>query len=120
MKKIKIESPIRFAFFILLLTSVLVGLVYGAYYLYKGDASGRGSEARAILEEVGKLVILPEGEEPSIATVTDLGPLRGQEFFKNAQIGDKLIIFSVSKKAILYRPTTNNIVEIAPINSTKP
>lgn len=120
MKKIKIESPIRFVMFVLILILLISGVVYGCVYLYKNMYKDKVTSTQTLLDEVGRLVILPEGEEPSMATVTDLGPLEGQDFFKNAQIGDKLLVFSTSQKAILYRPSTKSIVEIAPINSNKP
>lgn len=72
-------------------------------------------ETKALLDKVGQLVELPD-EQPSIATVTDLKPLADQEFFTNAQIDDKVLIYTSSKKAILYRPSTNKIIEIAPVN----
>jgi hypothetical protein len=78
------------------------------------------NEAKDLVEAVKKLIVLPEGENPTIATVTDLEKLKGQAFFQNAQIGDKVLIYTDSKKAVLYRPSSNQIVEIAPLglNST--
>lgn len=76
-------------------------------------------EVKKLVEEVGKLVALPEGEDPTVATVTDAEKLKqGQQskFFEKAQNGDKLLIFSQAKKAILYRPSEKKILEIAPIN----
>lgn len=73
-------------------------------------------QAKELLDKVGKLIILPTDEEPTIATVTDLKPLQDQPFFKNAKLGDKVLIYSVSKKAVLYREDQNIVVEVAPIN----
>ncbi|MFC1649695.1 LytR C-terminal domain-containing protein [Patescibacteria group bacterium] len=73
-------------------------------------------EAVAIVEEVGKLIDLPEGEDPTIATVSDVDKVRSQPFFTNAQNGDKVIIYPDSRKAILYRPSTGKIIEIGSIN----
>ncbi len=73
-------------------------------------------QAKELLDKVGKLIILPADEEPTIATVTDLKPLQDQPFFKNAKLGDKVLIYSVSKKAVLYREDQNIVVEVAPIN----
>jgi hypothetical protein len=68
-----------------------------------------------VLAEVGKLTTLPVGETPQISTVTDLKPLAGQPFFADAKLGDKVIIYQVAKKAIIYRPSENKIVIVAPI-----
>lgn len=73
-------------------------------------------KSKELLDKVGKLIILPTDEEPTIATVTDLKPLQDQPFFKNAKLGDKVLIYSVSKKAVLYREDQNIVVEVAPIN----
>lgn len=69
-----------------------------------------------LLAALGKLVVLPNDEEPTIATVTDLTELQKQEFFRQAKVGDKVIIYPKAGKAILYSPSTNKIVEMAPIN----
>ena len=68
-----------------------------------------------IIATVGKLIILPENEKPTIATVTDLAKLQNQPFFNNAEIGDKVLIYTQSKKAILFRPSTSRIIEYAPL-----
>lgn len=73
-------------------------------------------EAMAIVEQVGKLVILPEGEEPTVATVTDPAKLADQPFFENSEAGDKVLIYTTAQRAILYRPSNNKVIEIAPLN----
>lgn len=75
------------------------------------------SDYKKTIEEVGKLVALPPGEDPTVATVTSLEPLRGQEFFKDAKVGDKVLIFFKSKKAILYRPSEKRIIVMSPLNT---
>lgn len=77
-------------------------------------------ESQELIEKVGRLIVLPENEQPTIATVTDLAKLKGQPFFARAQIGDKVLIYSQSKKAILYRPSADKIIEVAPFNPTVP
>ena len=74
-------------------------------------------ENQQILTAVGKLINLPADEQPTIATVTDLTKLQGQPFFQDAQIGDKVLIYENAKKAILYRPSTNKIIEVAPLST---
>ncbi len=76
------------------------------------------NEVRELMEQVGKLIVLPENEEPTVATVTDLAPLKGQEFFAKAQIGDKVLLFTQSGNAILYRPSEEKIIEKAPIQGS--
>lgn len=73
-------------------------------------------EAQALVAQVSTLIVLPEGETPTIATVNDLEKLKDQAFFNKAQKGDKVLIWANAKKAVLYRPSTNKIVEVAPLN----
>ncbi len=72
-------------------------------------------ESKELIAKVGKLIVLPANEQPTTATVTDLEKLKGQPFFEKAQLGDKVLIYSQAKQAILYRPSTNQIVELAPL-----
>lgn len=83
--------------------------------LAKEPASSGTQEIASLLATVGKLMILPEGETPSVATVSDVEKLKNQPFFVAAQNGDKVILFANARKAILYRPSENKIVDVAPI-----
>lgn len=77
-------------------------------------------EAKKLIVDIGKLIELPQDEEPTVATVTDVEKLREQEFFKNAKNGDKVLIYTNSKKAILYDPKANKVINVAPINIGTP
>ncbi len=73
-----------------------------------------------LLAEVSKLVVLPTGEEPVIATVMDLNALSGQPLFANAHLGDKVIIYNTARKAILYSPTLKRVIDVAPLTIGTP
>jgi len=68
-----------------------------------------------IINDVGEIMVLPSDEIPQIATLkdTDIIKIKSQPFFINAKIGDKLIVYSVARKVILYSPELNKIVEVA-------
>jgi len=72
------------------------------------------SEAE-LLQKVGKLMALPQNEEPTIAVVADLAPLQSQAFFRNARVGDIVLMYKKSLRAILYDPDLDKIQEVAPI-----
>lgn len=65
---------------------------------------------------IGELYELPDDEEPILATVTDIEKVKSQKFFANAQNGDRLLIYTINKKAILFRPSTNKIIEISQVS----
>ncbi len=71
----------------------------------------------SLVEEVGKLIVLPEGEEPTIATVSDPEKLKDQLFFANAKLGDKVLLYTEAKKAYLYDPVAKKLIEVAPITT---
>jgi hypothetical protein len=73
-------------------------------------------EAKATIAAIGKLMLLPADEEPTVVQVTDISKLKDQPFFANAQNGDKVLIYTKAKKAILYRPGTNKIIDVGPVN----
>ncbi|MFA5770627.1 MAG: LytR C-terminal domain-containing protein [Patescibacteria group bacterium] len=72
-------------------------------------------EREKLIAQVGKLIELPK-EEPTIANISDKEKLKDQSFFQNANNGDKVLIFTKAKKAILYRPSINKIIEVSQIN----
>lgn len=71
-------------------------------------------EAENLISTVGEKFLLPD-EIPTIATVSDKGQLLGQEFFKNAENGDKVLIYQSSGIAILYRPSIDKIINVGPV-----
>lgn len=93
------------------------------YFQYKAAEqkltlnSGLASEeSKKIVAEVSKIMILPSGEEPTVATVTDPDKLKNQSFFLQSKTGDKVLIYTQAKKAVLYRPSSRLIVDVAPVN----
>ncbi len=86
-----------------------------AQLLLKNPTEAAKMEVKEITGRVGVLLELPSGEEPTVATIFDREKLKDQPFFARAENGDKVIIYTQAKKAILYRPKTNKIIDIAPL-----
>ena len=80
----------------------------------QGQASPE--EVKKLVEEVGKLIVLPEGEDPTVATITDKEKLKDVAFFDKAENEDKVLIYVTARKAYLYRPSTQKIIEVATLN----
>lgn len=113
--------------FLVLVLLILVGVAAYFYTQYKNTKNllqnpnqASSEEVKTLLAQVGKLIELPTGETPTIATVSDKAKLLDQPFFANAENGDKVLIYSNAKKAILYRPGINKIIEVAPLTVAQP
>jgi hypothetical protein len=113
-----------------MLTTLVILILAGAtgFFAYKWHQANQQAKLEAnpkaaaaqqiddLVDQVSKLVVLPTGETPTVATVTDISKLKGQAFFAPAQNGDKVLIYTQAKKAVLYRPSENRVIEIAPLN----
>lgn len=108
---------------------VLLTVGVGGYFYYqtqKNQAAKTNPQASAqeevkkLVAEVGKLIELPTGEDPTVATVTDIDKLKDQPFFQKAKNGDKVLIYTNARKAILYDPNVKKVIDVAPINIGSP
>lgn len=77
----------------------------------------KSDEPAQIIEKVAKHALLPTDEQPTIATISDPEKLKGQAFFTSAQTGDKVLVYSKAGKAVLYRPSIDKVIVMAPLNS---
>jgi hypothetical protein len=106
---------------VLAITLAVVLIGGGALFYYQNQKNvSPAQQDQKVLEEVGKLIDLPAGETPQIATVTDPEKLKTQEFFQKAKSGDKVLIYANARKAILYDPTAKKIIDVAPVNTGTP
>jgi len=114
------------ALLIIVVIVVLAIAVLPSYYFYSqykktqsllsNPSASSNAQAKVLVDEVGKLMVLPTGEQPTVATISDITKLADQPFFANAKNGDKVLIYTQAKKAILFRESLNKIVEVAPVN----
>lgn len=102
----------------LVILVIIVGLVVLAYTRFGGVSPEvqAQKELAAAVAAVGELMILPEGDEPVLATVTDAEALTAQQaFFSGSVNGDQLLLFPRSLKAVIYSPSRNKIINAGPI-----
>ena len=88
--------------------------------LLKDPGVASSKEIENIVGKIAKLIELPQGEQPTLATVSDVNKLKGQAFFAKAQNNDKVLIFEQAKKAYLYRPSSNRLIDVAPVSFPTP
>jgi hypothetical protein len=84
-------------------------------HLQTNPQSASQSNSQKIINEVGKIYNLPTGEQPTVAEIKDISKLQGQAFFKGAQDGDYLLIYSNAKIALIYRQSTNQLINVGPV-----
>jgi hypothetical protein len=85
-------------------------------FAMKAPALSAEQKVNSVILEVGNHLILPMNEAPTVATVADPQKLRDQPFFQNAEVGDQILIYSVAKKAILWRPSVKKVVEVSSLS----
>ena len=105
--------------FLILLVSAIIAAVYFFYQYRKEKQKNPEHEIGNYTKLISEFYQLPTDEEPSLATVTDKEKLSGQTFFQQAENGDKVLIYVKAKKAILFRPSTNKIIDVAPVQSNQ-
>lgn len=84
--------------------------------LKKDPQSIAREEIKILTEKLSKLVVLPDGEEPVVATVTDKEKLKDQPVFAKAENGDKILIYAKAQKAYIYRVEKNVLIDVVPVN----
>ena len=78
------------------------------------------NQVKDVVAKVSKFIDLPEKEEPTLATITDVSKLKDQPFFQKAQNGDQILIYTNAKKAYLYSPKQDKLLDVAPVNIGTP
>ncbi len=113
----------------LLLILVLVGGLAGTMY-YKDRAEKVEADPTSVQKEKNQVetdrvltalkrtLLISETDAPTVARVEDPEKLKASNaaFYKDVQVGDYLVIYP--KRAIVYRESNDQIVNIAPIINT--
>jgi hypothetical protein len=77
------------------------------------------AEDKLVLEQLKKLILLPDDVTPTMAVITDVEALKKAQpgFFTNAKNDDRLIIYP--DKAILFDVKANKIIQVGPVQFTQ-
>lgn len=121
------KSPLTKKILIILTALVFVGLVATSYYFYnryhkvtKNSQALAEEEVKGYVAKINHYLDLPTDETPTLATVIDKDKLKDQPFFFKAINGDKALIYTKNKQVILYRPSVNRVINIAPLTINNP
>ncbi len=118
----------------LILLAILIAAVAASVYLFqqwqqtkkeldslkKNPNQIAQNQVKAVVAKVGKFIALPEKEDPTLATINDISKLKDQPFFAKAQNGDQILIYTNARKAYLYSPTQDKLLDVAPLNIGTP
>lgn len=101
---------------VILILAFWAGYSYGQLEQTKNNIKDSEDFSR-LIERVSDLYLVPIGEIPTIATVSDPQSVKEKSFFAFSLKGDKVLIFSSTGKAILYRPSIDKIIEVVSVKS---
>lgn len=104
-----------------LLLIILIGLVFFLGYkrgmqegIMQMDGTLATEEAKQIVEQVRKHILISPGVTPTVAKIIDVDRLRKQNpIYNKAKNGDRLVI--TSDQAILYDPDRDIILAVVPV-----
>jgi hypothetical protein len=113
MSKEVIFKNIRRYKLVLVITVLVVGVLIVATVSFKNKTTSTSYEVNdsdfAIIKAVGLLETIPN-EQPIIATIREVDLMTQIPFYANAHDDDKLLIFPIAHKGIIYRPSTHAVI----------
>lgn len=76
-------------------------------------------KTQQVVDRVNKLIQLPKDEVPTLMSISNKDKVVVLPFFTKAENGDIVLVYEKAKIAYLYRPSSNQIVNVAPINNVQ-
>ncbi len=95
-----------------LLTIVVLVVAATGWALWRHQR--QPNSVASLVREVGRVTVLPAQETPVVSTVVDKQHVT-QAFLASAKNGDKVLLYYQAQKAIVYRPSTHQVITIGPI-----
>ena len=100
---------------IILLSAVAGYFIWRTVTLSNTPKAADQAKSTEIINKVGKIFALPEGEQPTVGQITDKEKIKDQAFFTKAETGDYLLVYTTEKLALIYREKDNKIINAGPI-----
>ena len=121
-KSITIKLPsltprVKYIAVVILAVSVLItGVFYWKdIYVYARYRDPDVRRAQRVVMAVAPKVVLPVGETPTVATITDVSKVNRGGVLRFAKNDDTILLYYNDGTAILYRPSVQKVVAIGPI-----
>lgn len=103
-----------------ILVIFLVGLGVATFYFYKKSKItppvSSLNELDKTIEEISKVALLPNDDSPTLFSVTDPTQLTSDAFFNASLSGDEMLLYPRIGFAILYRPSTKQVINMIHFN----
>lgn len=96
--------------------ALIIGCLFGTciVFLFMRQEPKNLDEVEHVKSLVGRHFVLPASEEPAMFTVTDKTQIT-TEFLKIAENGDKVLVYQVAKRIVIYRPNIDKVVDVGPV-----
>ncbi|MDB5182048.1 MAG: hypothetical protein JWP13_811 [Candidatus Saccharibacteria bacterium] len=109
----------RLARRVLVAVSILVLLGVSGVVIFHRSSPNQDEATRQLVAEVSKRVVVPSDETPTVTTVVDETQI-SQDFLRGTKKGDKVLLYFQAGRAVVYRPTSDQVVNMGPIETPKP
>lgn len=83
-----------------------------AWQYFSDPARASRDTAVRVTEQVRKIYEFPADDEPSVARLEEPEKLPKDDFYKNAQKGDYVLVFRNEKLALIYRESTKKLINV--------
>ena len=113
-KKSKIIWASLTAIVLVVTSMILLAAIYKNEITKKEKA--RIAEEQQIIDKTSKLLRLPN-ELPIVTTVYNEKDFENNNLFRVVKKGDKILLFINAKQSVIYRPSTNQVIEVLPVKS---
>jgi hypothetical protein len=99
---------------LVLIILALTGVCAYLFLHYRSANTGQtqAEQTTALIDWLKQTVSLPANEQPSVATVLDRTKLGDQQLAVEARNGDTLLVYAKAKRVILYRPSTQKVIDM--------
>ncbi len=102
-----------------IILAVLLLIIPAIFFISKIQKKEDPNLLIDIKNKVSKHIVLPNDEDPALATITDINKI-STPFLKQAENGDKMLVYQNAKKVILYRPSIDRIIDVGPVSIAEP
>jgi hypothetical protein len=113
------KQPILLYGILLIVLFVISQLVVVQFFDKNTATRQAQKQAEQVISDVAEIYDVPTDEVPTLATVSDPSKLSDQAFFAKAQSGDRVLFYSKSRKAILYRPSAHKVIEVSSLTQSE-